>query len=353
MLSLSERKKKNGTSWQATVRAKGQKSVSKTFDSYEEALAFGVDIDESMRAQARREAQAVPPSLIEEDLGELVKSFMSSKLAKTKHVSHAPTLILQVAGTKVEDVGNRWASDYVEKMRSTKSRHGRPFAYESITAQLTLLSVAIRARADDLDVAPPIFPNFRRYFPHDWSPRRDRRLERDEEMALIRHFRCCGEKGRHMRLLVLFAIETAARLQEMIFADWSEFSFAVDQNGNSRAWWTIPKNHTKTRQSRIVPLSKKAQRILRALRLMQADGMGPFSRMGAPSAVSWQFAYHTKRARIQGFRFHDLRHEGISRLAFQNPDAPLKVMKIVGHTSMKTFSIYVNPRAEDLLNLVK
>ncbi|HEP6274460.1 TPA: site-specific integrase [Burkholderia vietnamiensis] len=356
MLSLSKRVKKNGQcQWQATIRVPGQNSVSKTFETWQAARDFGEGVDRELRALAAKAAEpALPPDLLAEDLGEIVAAFAKTKWASKRHPGFAPTVAKHVSGHKVGNVRLRWIDGYINKMRELPSKRGAPFSYNSIFSHLCLMSAAIDWRAAQLDVQAPVFPHFSRLFPEGYDIPRHRRLAPKEERALIQHL--CGmrsEEGRFLCLLVLLAIETAARLQELMFAKWEEFHFFKDKEGKDKGTWLMPAGHTKTKKKRKVPLSEKARRILRALRRLQPDDALPmFIALGTPRQVSKRFAVHAKRAGLVDFRFHDLRHEGVTRLLLLNPGKAYKVMRAVGHSDMSTFNEYVNFESEDLLDLV-
>lgn len=356
MLSLSKRVKKNGQcQWQATIRVPGQKTVSKTFGTWQAARDFGEGVDHELRALVAKAAEpALPPDLLAEDLGEIVVAFAKSKWASKRHPGFAPTVAKHVSGHKVGDVRLRWIDEYINKMRELPSKRGAPFSHNSIFSHLCLMSAAIDWRAAQLDVQPPVFPHFSQLFPEGYDIPRHRRLAPEEERALIQRLcRQRNEEGRFLCLLVLLAIETAARLQELVFAKWGEFHFFKDKEGKDKGVWLMPAGHTKTKKKRKVPLSEKARRILRALRRLQPDDALPmFIALGTPHQVSGRFAVHAKRAGLVDFRFHDLRHEGVTRLLLLNPNQAYKVMRVVGHSDMSTFNEYVNFENEDLLDLV-
>lgn len=54
-----------------------------------------------------------------------------------------------------------------------------------------------------------------------------------------------------------------------------------------------------------------------------------------------------KRAEIENFHFHDLRHEATSRL-FEKGLNPLEVASITGHKTLQMLKRYTHLRAEDL-----
>jgi integrase len=90
-----------------------------------------------------------------------------------------------------------------------------------------------------------------------------------------------------------------------------------------------------------VPLSKKSLAILEKMETLKVKGEERVFHMWANSAtVSKGFRRLTVRAGIDDFRFHDLRHEGVSRL-FETTDlTDSEIMSITGHTSSEMLKAY-------------
>ena len=64
-------------------------------------------------------------------------------------------------------------------------------------------------------------------------------------------------------------------------------------------------------------------------------------------AITDAFRRATKRAGIEGLRFHDLRHEAVSRL-FEKRLNVMEVASISGHRSLQMLQRYTHLRAEEL-----
>jgi integrase len=147
----------------------------------------------------------------------------------------------------------------------------------------------------------------------------------------------------HWPLLAKLAIETGARLQELVLAEWSEISDEVE-------FWTIPETHTKSKKERVMPLTSGAIETLRALKAIrdQADAR-IFHALGNPTAVSAFFHRMTQQAGLVDFRFHDLRHEAISRLVLsQRNFSVYEILQMVGHSSPTMLNRYTNLRGDEL-----
>jgi len=148
-----------------------------------------------------------------------------------------------------------------------------------------------------------------------------KRYLRPEEM--VRLVSACSER---LRPIVFFALYTGRRLGEIVGMRWQEVDL---QNG----YVYFPR--TKKMEPDQVAL---APRVIRMLEEMESRRTGEhvFSRRdGSPiKRFSLQSRFKTalKRAGIEDFRFHDLRHTAISYMVMNGID--LKTIgELVGHTT--------------------
>lgn len=348
MASINERPRKNGPStWQCTIRRKGAPTIVRSFESRERAERFGEKIEARLRKQlatiAPKQAKAAP-SLENESLVKIIGDFLSSGEAARRHKGSGPTVLRNVGGATVGDVTRRWVKEYIRKMREKRSMRGQPFTYETIVHHLAIIRQAIRARADQLDMPHPPFPFSERSLPRGWKNKRDRRLEWEEQVALYSRLRQLSTDAKpHYVALVRLALETGARLQELVFAEWGEFDM-------ERRLWTIPAQHTKSKCKRFVPLSRKALLQLKVLNARRSPNSNRVLwLLRQPSTVSTMFARFVKEAGITNLRFHDLRHEAISRMVLHKRKlSPYEIMRIVGHGSLDMLNRYANLRGEEL-----
>jgi integrase len=163
---------------------------------------------------------------------------------------------------------------------------------------------------------------------------RERRLEGDEEARLLDAL----SQNLIMHAAVRFALETAMRRGELAAMKWRD----VDLH---RCLLIIPE--TKTGTPRTIPLSSRAMNVLRELRAhpTSIDGV-VFTRR--PPYFTERFAAARKRAGIEDLRFHDLRHEAVSRL-FERGLNVMEVATISGHQDLRMLNRYTHLRPEDLL----
>ena len=134
---------------------------------------------------------------------------------------------------------------------------------------------------------------------------RSRRLSYEEEIILLAK---CREHSLMMESVVIFAIETAMRLGEIINLNWSDIDM-------ERQIATLL--HTKNGEVRQVPLSNAAIASVRALPRHIAS-LKVFWRWKAVSSFESSWQRVLAKSEIKNFRFHDLRHEATSRLFEKN-----------------------------------
>lgn len=129
----------------------------------------------------------------------------------------------------------------------------------------------------------------------------------------------------------LFAIETAMRAGEVL-------GLRAEHVDLDRRVAHLPK--TKNGTARDVPLSTEAVRLLRAL--PEAD---PLFNMSAQQLDAlWRKL--RDRAAVENLRFHDSRHEAITRLAGKLE--VLDLARMVGHRDLKMLLVYYEASAEEL-----
>ena len=127
------------------------------------------------------------------------------------------------------------------------------------------------------------------------GPGRERSITVEEAATLL------GELPKHQRDLVLFALATGLRQSNVLRLEWSH----VNMN-TGHAW--VGADQSKNRNPIAVPLNATALEVLR--RQLGKHPQRVFTYAGKPLAnantKAWRNAL--KRAGIENFRWHDIRH---------------------------------------------
>lgn len=350
MGTITQRSSKKGiVSWQVTVRKAGQPTITATFTSKKDAEIF--DREATLRIATthitKRHNTDLPPSgdLRDEKLVETFAKFAESDACIPRHRKVMPAIVRNLSlTTTIRDLKTSWGTEYIARMRKQETRRKTFYGYESIVDQLNMINVVLKWRADQLDIEVPRLRFDTKKFPKDWAVKRTRRLEAGEEEALMKRLESISSAARiHWPLLAKLAIETGARLQELILAEWREISSNTD-------FWTIPKMHTKSKKERVMPLTSGAIEALVALKAA-ADPTDPriFHCLGQPRSVSAFFHRMSKEAGLIDLRFHDLRHDAISRFVLTQRNFSVhEIMQMVGHSNPAMLQRYSNLRGEEL-----
>lgn len=327
--------RKRGNKWQVQVRRKGCAAISRTFILRSDAQAWAreteikADRGEPFSVPRRGESALSLATLVERYRDHIVP---------TKRGCVVETIILnaflrsELAATPVRTI----TAESVARYRDARLKKVRP---ATINRELGILRHAISvAKAEwglDLDGNP--FAEVRK--PQN-DAGRTRRLRPDEIERLQTALDGCRNK--QLPLLVALALETAMRRGELLNVRWS------DVNERRRTLF-IPE--TKNGHPRTIPLTDRALAILRELRQL-----GPQSDDRITSATAyavrlgWDRAI--RRAQIKGLRFHDLRHEAISRffeLGLSTPEVAL----ISGHRDARMLMRYTHLRPDAVAGKIR
>ena len=157
---------------------------------------------------------------------------------------------------------------------------------------------------------------------------RVRWLTDDERGRLLEA--CRESTSSALYVIVILALSTGARRGELLSLTWDQ----VDLTGG-----TIYLDTTKNGERRVLPLTGQALELMRQHPKGKSKFVFPGPHTGKPLSLrtTWQTA--VKRAGLEDFRFHDLRHSCASYLAM-NGASLLDIATILGHRDLETTKRY-------------
>jgi integrase len=158
---------------------------------------------------------------------------------------------------------------------------------------------------------------------------RDRWLTKDEEERLIIN------SPEWLRDIILFALHTGLRQDELLSLEWSRVSLLRK---------TILITKTKNGKPKTLPLNKIAINVLNQRSIVASikNDLVFFNKNGKKicgGIVRKSFHIVLRKAGIKDFRFHDLRHTFATRLAQAGVDL-YKISKLLGHKDIKMTQRY-------------
>ncbi len=326
MASIDQR----GAGWRARVRTPGFKPKSRTFDTKAEAEVWAARAE----AQLRNGVDTIPDLASEPTLGEALKRYGEEVTPEKKGREQESRRICAwlerpVARLKLSQLT---PAHFVE-FRKARVAEGR--AGSTIRLDLSLISNLYKIAK--IEWGMPYLQNPIALMRKPKAGKgRDRRLTADEMERFGRALDQC--RNPLISAVAKFALHTAARQGEIL-------RLRRDQVDVKRRAMIL--RDTKNGDDRVVPLSKEALDIVLA-RLGQQDGnprLFPITR----NTIACAWRRILRRASIEDFRFHDLRHEATSRL-FERGLSIMEVQRITGH---KTLAMLVRYTHMDVGRLVE
>lgn len=331
--------RKREGSWVAEIRRTGHKSVSKSFPTKSLASEWARKVEAEMDASLYRDNRSLNSitfgDLVDRYTREIgaVRSFGKNKAAVLKSLKAA------LGSVPLSDLNADRLDKYVDERRAGGAGGvtvgidltyiGGMLKTASAIWKMPVNQMAVsdaRARLAHLGVSTK-------------SRERTRRPTADELEALCKHFRAKGSRQRvPMSDIIEFAVATAMRLGEIITLRWA------DLNERDRTVIIRDRKHPteKSGNDQEVPLLGRAWEIVKR-QTQVGDRIFPVTE----GTISTIFPRACKALGIKDLKFHDLRHEGVSRL-FEQGYTIEQVALVSGHRDWKMLARYTQIRAKDL-----
>ncbi|KQR79283.1 integrase [Rhizobium sp. Leaf341] len=316
--------------WQAQVRRRGTKPRCKSFDTKLEAEKWARELE----AQVDRFGAAPDTRILESTtLSELLERY-KTEVSPTKRGSVQE--IQRIDVLKRHDIAYRTMMGLSpQDISSFRDERLRTVAPSTTVRELAILSHVLEVAIRDwgLPLGRNVVKLVRRPVIRN---ERKRRLEGNEEQRLLDA--CSGGKIPYFRTLLIVAIETGMRRGEILGLRWGDISH------NRRV---ITLTMTKNGSGREVPLSQRAYSALSEWKGRSDETETRVFAM-APGSLEQAWYRLLARAEVSGLRFHDLRHEGVSRL-FERGLNVIEVSSISGHKELRMLRRYAHLDAADLV----
>lgn len=342
----SIRKQKSG-SWRVQVRRKGR-ALSESFIRYEDARNWAVEaerqIDRGETPQSSRVARV-------KTLGDLIDLHVEDMKSVGKAPGRSKDATLQMLK---RELGKLTLAD-IDRERLVKFGRARAAAGAGpVTVSMDIGAIrlvvshaaavhGLPAKVEPIDLARIAL---KRLGLIGKSNERDRRPTEEEIARLVAHFEGNERQLIPMGRIIQFAIATAMRQEEICRVTWSDLNartkmLTIRDRKDPRA--------KKGNDQRIPLLSVSGYDAFalieeqRALRANDDERIFPFNH----KSISNRFTRTCQELEIEDLHFHDLRHEGTSRL-FEAGFAIHQVALVTGHKDWKMLRRYTHLKPEAL-----
>jgi integrase len=307
-------RKRGNLQWEARIRKRGYPTTCKTFDTKTDAEMWSRQIESEMDRGVFVSRTEAEKYTLSECLDRYIEEYIP-RLKNTRGITYRAkalkkrNLALRIMATiRAKDIADYRREREAEGVKNT-----------TILSELALLSRLFNFARSDWGMESIQNPVSLISKPKP-EKGRERRLEQGEEERLL------DIAPEHFRPVILFALATAMRREEIASLKWKNI------NLENRS---ILLTDTKNNETRTVPLSMEAVSILN--NIQKKEGQDLVFGIEAQNITN-MMTDTCKKARIENLRFHDLRHEATSRL-FENTD--LDIMEIRAITGHKTLNMLV------------
>ena len=317
--------RKRGHRWEAQVRKAGVASVNKSFLNKSDADRWARQTEAAIERGETPSTHNASFTCVSCILRQYLSSVTPSKRGSSEEGYRINAMLGDVfAQVPIARLSSQHVADY-------RDRRLRKVSPPSVRRELVIIRHAFEIARLEWGCSMQSNPASIIRMPKHAKPR-ERRLTKEEMAGLLRgadEMRCWW-----MRPVIEFALETAMRRGEMLKARWQDLS----EDGDILR---IPTS--KNGDARRIPLSSKARSVLggidRSHELL-------FPLRANALNLAWE---RLKRSQgIHDLRFHDLRHEAISRLFERGLSLP-EVALISGHKDPRMLLRYTHLRAEDVV----
>lgn len=336
-------RKKGDYQWHIQVRKKGFPTQTKTFTTKADAERWGKETEIAIerglffdRTKAERST-----------LSELITRYRTDILPSKRGKHFAPAL-RQLDAAFGQYALASITSEMVAKHRDTRLK---TVSQSTVKKEINLLSSLIDLASKEWGI--PLAANPCLMVKRPTEPKgRDRRLLAGEEALLLA---ACNQSSPELKAIAQVALETGARLGELLKLERSHINFSEK---------TAKLFDTKNGDDRVIPLSSAAIKALKPLPLHPSGKV--FGNWSASDSFNKTWMRATIRARSEyektckeshqkadpkiliDLKFHDLRHEAISRLFERGDLSMMEVAMVSGHKTLAMLKRYTHLRAADV-----
>lgn len=333
--------KTESDTWKALIRKQGWPTVSKTFRTKRDAMDWARRTEDEMVRGVFILRTSSERTTFDQAMNRYLAEVSPTKKPKTQHREEGVARRLKQYFGKYSLAAI--SAEQIAAYRDKRLAEGK--ANNTVRIELALLghlyTTAIREWGIGLTVNP--VSNIRKPSP---GAGRNRRLSAEEQKKL---FEAIDQHSNPMLgWIVRIAIETGMRQSEILELRLSQ----VDLERR-----VVRLVDTKNDDSRTVPLTRLATEMFKAAlenptRPPETDLIffGEPGRDGVRRRYEFLKTWRTikKKLGMDDLRFHDLRHEAVSRLV-EAGLSDQEVASISGHKSMQMLRRYTHLRAEDLV----
>jgi integrase len=315
--------RRRGTTWQVQVRRQGHATLSRTFrlksDAEQWARQKEAEID-------RGELPVDTRVLRAHTLGALLGRYAATIIPRKRSADRERYMVDVILRHPLSELS--LARLTPAEIATYRDERRAVVTGSTVRRELGIVRHCLEVARKEWGFVMPTNPVDHIELPSPNNPR-DRRASAGE---LDRLLGTCKARGNTwLASIIELAVETGMRRSELLAMRWDD----LDCDGR-----TVRLRRTKNGHPRKVPLSARALAII-----CSTPRLGDTVFVVSANALRLAWERLRRRAGIEGLRFHDLRHEAVSRFFEKGLNMP-EVAAISGHRDPRMLMRYTHPKAE-------
>ncbi len=323
---------KGEISFRAKVRLKGSPVQTATFKRLTDAKKWVQDTESAIRNGRHFKTSKSKKHTLGELIDKYITNVLDLKLKRTVNQRHyLKWWKAQIGDYVLADVTPALIAECRNNLIGQVNSYGREISVSTANRYMTALghvfSIAIN-EWEWLEVNPI------RKIKKLQEPRgRVRFLDDTERENLLEA--CKQSENPHLYLITILALSTGARKSEILNLKWKDIELNRD---------LLTFHETKNGERRSMPLKGYALSLVKEhgkIRDLKCDYLFPSKGSCQPIDIRTAWETALKKAKIENFRFHDLRHSAASYLAM-NGASLAEIAEVLGHKTLQMVKRYAH-----------
>ena len=348
MASIKRTKKSNSkVSYTVRIRKMGYPEKTASFPTKREAEDWANKVESEIREgryfdKAEAKKHSVEDMLKRYELEVMPTKAYSTMISQKPHVAYWKD---EIGNLSLADVTPALLSEHKGKLLHTKTKRGDQRSAATVNRYMALLSHALSIATKEwqwltdnpaANVSSMKENNERVRFLSEDEEQDDGTVIKGERTLLLEACRASDNKALYPA--VVLALSTGARRMETMGLEWSDIDL-------KRGMVTL--HRTKNKERRTLYLTGHALELvkeMRKVRRIDSNLLFPArakqgQKVTRPVDLKRSFATALKKAKIEDFRWHDLRHSAASYLAM-NGASLAEIAEILGHKTLQMVKRY-------------
>ena len=331
MATIEKRVSSDGDiSYRVKVRLKGHPTQTATFTRLTEARDWAENTASAIRERRHFKTAEAKKHTLAEAIDKYIRTVLPKRpKSEAFRKQQLEWWRKEIGSYSLADITPAIIAECKERLAQGKTQKKKPRSAATVNRYLAALSHALTITVNQwgwLETNPMAKVE------KEKEPRgRVRYLSDEERQNLLKA--CKANRSKSLYPIVVLALATGMRKGEVCGLTWDDVDFHAGR---------ITLRQTKNDEIRVVPLRGHAKEVLEAyskVRHIRSKLVFPGEKPDQPIKIGPTFNSAVKKAGIDNFRFHDLRHSCASYLAM-NGCSVLEIAEVLGHKTLQMAKRY-------------